>query len=167
MKSKRGVLAVLGTCFALTVAAQGYKCSAVGAVRDSLTGDAEPFVTVRLSKPGSPRAVAVATSDENGHFRIGTNAAGSYELQVVAIGKKPVSRRVDLSAGARLDLGTLLLQEYSATFGEATVTAQRPIVKAEVDRVAYSMADDPDAQTNSLLDMLRKVPMVQVDGEDN
>lgn len=29
------------------------------------------------------------------------------------------------------------------------------------------MKEDPEAQTNSLLDMLRKVPMVTVDGEDN
>ena len=40
-------------------------------------------------------------------------------------------------------------------------------MKAEIDRVSYSMKEDPEAQTNSLLDMLRKVPMVTVDGEDN
>ncbi len=41
------------------------------------------------------------------------------------------------------------------------------MVKAELDKLTYSIADDPDAKTNTVLEMLRKVPMVTVDGEDN
>ena len=33
--------------------------------------------------------------------------------------------------------------------------------------MSYSVADDVDAKTNTVLDMLRKVPMVTVDGQDN
>lgn len=47
-----------------------------------------------------------------------------------------------------------------------TVTAQKPLVKAEIDKLTYSLEDDPEAQTNNTLDMLRKVPMVTVDGDD-
>lgn len=45
--------------------------------------------------------------------------------------------------------------------------ALKPLVKAEIDKISYSVKDDPDAQTNTALEMLRKVPMVTVDGEDN
>lgn len=64
-------------------------------------------------------------------------------------------------------MDTLYIKEYDASLGVAEVVAQHPLVKAEIDKMTYSMAEDPDAQNNTLLEMLRKVPMVTVDGEDN
>ena len=49
---------------------------------------------------------------------------------------------------------------------EVTVTAQKPLVKVEVDKLTYSLEDDPEAKTSNALEMFRKVPMVTVDGED-
>ncbi|MDR0976821.1 MAG: TonB-dependent receptor, partial [Prevotellaceae bacterium] len=34
-------------------------------------------------------------------------------------------------------------------------------------KIAYNVEDDPDSKSNTVLDMLRKVPLVTVDGEDN
>lgn len=51
--------------------------------------------------------------------------------------------------------------------GETHVTAKKRTVKAEVDKLTYSVADDAEAQTQTLTEVLRKVPMVTVDGEDN
>ncbi len=36
----------------------------------------------------------------------------------------------------------------------------------EIDKITYSLEDDPESVTSNTLDMLRKVPMVTVDGED-
>ena len=49
---------------------------------------------------------------------------------------------------------------------EFVIAVQKPLIKVEGDKIAYSVKDDPDAKTNTLLEMLRKVPMVTVDGED-
>ena len=49
---------------------------------------------------------------------------------------------------------------------DVTVTAQRQLIKQEVDRIGYSVADDADSKTNNVLTMLRKVPMVSVDATD-
>ena len=48
-----------------------------------------------------------------------------------------------------------------------TVKAQRQLIKQEIDRVGYDVQADEDSKTQTVLDMLRKVPMVTVDGEDN
>ncbi len=165
--NKKLTLIAACACCGLILQAQTHKFSVSGTVKDSISGAAEPFVTVRLMRPGQTKPVAVGTTDAEGRFRLNTNASGKLELTAVSIGKTPVSRTVTLSSTAALNVGTLLMTEASTTLGEATVTAQRPIVKAEVDRIGYSMKEDPEAQTSSLLDMLRKVPMVEVDGEDN
>ena len=56
---------------------------------------------------------------------------------------------------------------WSQTLDGVTVKAQRQLIKQEVDRIGYDVQADEDAKTQMLMDMLRKVPMVTIDGEDN
>ena len=49
---------------------------------------------------------------------------------------------------------------------DVTVTAQRQLIKQEVDRIGYNVEADADSKTNNVLTMLRKVPMVSVDASD-
>ena len=50
---------------------------------------------------------------------------------------------------------------------EITVSAQRPLIKVESDRIGYDVQGDADNKTETTLDMLRKVPMVSVDDQGN
>ena len=47
------------------------------------------------------------------------------------------------------------------------VKAQRQLIKQEIDRIAYDVQADEESKTQTVMDMLRKVPMVTVDGQDN
>ena len=47
------------------------------------------------------------------------------------------------------------------------VKAQRLLIKQEIDRIAYDVQADEESKTQTVMDMLRKVPMVTVDGQDN
>lgn len=84
-----------------------------------------------------------------------------------AFAQNPVELRDSVDA-AQAQLDSLMDSTFgNVTLGEATVKAQKVMIKNEIDKVTYQMSEDPDAQTNPLLDMLRKVPMVTVDGDDN
>ena len=48
-----------------------------------------------------------------------------------------------------------------------TVEGVRKYVKNDIDRLTYDVQHDDDSKTKSVLEMLRKVPMVTVDGQDN
>lgn len=61
---------------------------------------------------------------------------------------------------------TSILTDTLALDGSAVV-AQKVLVKMETDKVTYKVEDDIDAKTSTVLDMLRKVPMVSVDAQDN
>jgi hypothetical protein len=50
---------------------------------------------------------------------------------------------------------------------EAVVTAFRPAIHQEIDRISYDVQADPESKSNDALEMLRKVPMITVDGLDN
>ena len=47
------------------------------------------------------------------------------------------------------------------------IKAQRQLIKQEIDRIGYDVQADEESKTLTVMDMLRKVPMVTVDGEDN
>ena len=66
-----------------------------------------------------------------------------------------------------VDMGKIALSEQSTELDEVQVVAQRPLVKVEIDKLTYNAKDDPESSTSNVLDLLRKVPMVTVDGEDN
>ncbi len=50
---------------------------------------------------------------------------------------------------------------------EVVVTATRPVVSSTAEKTTYEAAADPDAKALTLLDILRKVPGVTVDAQDN
>lgn len=47
------------------------------------------------------------------------------------------------------------------------VTARKKLVESNGETITYNMSEDPEAGSATLLDILRKVPGVTVDGEDN
>lgn len=55
----------------------------------------------------------------------------------------------------------------SLQLNEVSVVAQKPVVKMETDKITYNVQQDDDSKSSTVLDMLRKVPMVTVDGQDN
>ena len=71
-----------------------------------------------------------------------------------------------LTAQAQVQEQTSTLADTLALDGSAVV-AQKILVKMDADKVTYKVEDDVDAKTSTVLDMLRKVPMVSVDGQDN
>ena len=47
------------------------------------------------------------------------------------------------------------------------VKAQKQLFKQEIDHIAYDVQGDEESKTQTVMDMLRKVPMVTIDGQEN
>ena len=50
---------------------------------------------------------------------------------------------------------------------EVSVTAAKPVIKQEVDRISYDIQADPESKALTVFDMLCKVPLVSMDANDN
>ena len=48
----------------------------------------------------------------------------------------------------------------------ASVTARRELVRADADKLTYDVSADPQAAGSNLIDLLRRVPMLSVNGEE-
>lgn len=157
--------------FALCAKAQNtqHSYTITGVVADSVTHEGEPYATLTIARADSAaKPVKQALTDIKGRFSISSNGTGSYLLMVRSMGRKPMQRAYTVDATTRtIDLGTLLLQDGGNQLETVEVVAYKPLVKADVDKIAYSVEDDPEANTNTVIEMLKKVPMVTVDGQDN
>lgn len=140
-----------------------------GVVADSVTHEGEPYATLTITRADSAaKPVKQALTDIKGRFSISSSGTGNYLLMVRSMGRKPMQRAYTVDATTRtIDLGTLLLQDGGNQLETVEVVAYKPLVKADVDKIAYSVEDDPEANTNTVIEMLKKVPMVTVDGQDN
>ena len=139
-----------------------------GEVVDS-TGMGEPYATIRIfSVQDTTKAVKLGVTGVDGKFRQELSRAGSYSLSVVSVGKEPIIRNFSVNNDNRdADLGKMATRVADNVLGEVEVVAQKPLVTAEIDRLSYDVASDEDSKANSILEMLKKVPMVTVDGQDN
>lgn len=139
-----------------------------GTVIDSLTSESIPFATVSVSKSTAPAApFKRLASDVNGKFEFNVNSSDTLLLEVNAVGMKSAVVEVKNFPTKTIDLGKILLAPNTQLLSEVTVTAQKPLVKVDLDKITYDMKADPESETANVLDMLRKVPMVTVDGEEN
>ena len=139
-----------------------------GLLMDETLGENEPFATVRVFKAGkSEKPVAMFLTDENGQFSQEIKGKGQFDIVFSSVGKEDLRKTVALEGKGVLNLDTLYIKENATMLKGVEIVAQKPLVKMEVDKMSYNVAEDEDSKSNTVLDMLRKVPMVTVDGQDN
>jgi hypothetical protein len=135
-----------------------------GQIVEKITGNGVPFATV-IIKNDTVKVKTAQACDASGRFSIKLNTPARYTLIVSSVGYKELNMPLKIS-GPATDLGKISLEE-GVVLKEVTITAQKPLVKVDPDKIVYSMEADPEAQTNNVLEMLKKVPLVTVDGDEN
>lgn len=161
-------IAMLMLFVALGVASAWSQYSVRGTVSET-TGESVPYATIYVYASGDTSKVLYSgVTDIDGKLDIEMKKAGNYVLTVSFIGLEPARREFTTSAShPSADVGAIVLATQSNTLGEVVVTSQRQLVKSEVDRLSYNVQADADSKTQSAMDILRKVPLVTVDGQDN
>ena len=138
----------------------------LGTVADQVSGAGEPMATLIISGPMNDDIVM--TTDMEGRFEISLPAPGEYTLRISSTGRKEKILEFSVEDGKpSADFGKIFMENDADFLKAATVSAQVPFVKTEVDKLTYKISEDPDSQTSNALDMLRKVPRVTVDADDN
>lgn len=140
-----------------------------GVLLDSLTQEGEPYATIKITKKEAPaKALKMLVTDMKGKFQEKMSGTGDFVMTISSVGRNSIVRDFSVKGGETVvDLGTMNVTDASNELGQVEVVAQKPLVKVDVDKIEYNIEDDPDSKTNTVMEMLRKVPLVTVDGEDN
>ena len=170
MKTIRIIFVLLTAVMQMQVAAAvGDGFVVKGCVADSTTSAGEPYATISVAKADAPaKPVKMGVTDKNGRFSLNVSGNGRFVLTASSMGRNNVVKEFSADTGkGTVDLGTLYMSDADNLLKGVEVVAQKPLVKADIDKIEYDMESDPDSKANSLLEMLRKVPLVTVDGQDN
>lgn len=135
-----------------------------GQIVEKTNGDGVPFATV-IIKNDSLKVKKALACDASGKFGFDLSIPSKYTMIVTSVGYKESSRVISISQ-SKTDLGKIEMEE-GVMLKEVMVVAQKPLVKVDPDKIVYSIESDPDAQANNALEMLRKVPLITVDSEEN
>lgn len=140
-----------------------------GVLQDSLTHQGEPYATIKITRKATPaKAEKMLVSDMQGQFKEKVQGKGDFVMTISSVGRNPIVRHFNVKHDKQeIDFGILWVTDATNELGQVEVVAQKPLVKADIDKIEYNVEDDPDSKTNTMLEMLRKVPLVTVDGEDN
>jgi len=137
-----------------------------GTLLDSVSQKPLEFITLALKKEGS--VVKTLLSTAHGTFIFEKIPFGEYTLSIVAIGFTAKNIPLKLSADQPyFDAGKLHLDAQANTLSDVSISVSRPLIKQEVDRISYDIQADPESKVLTALDMMRKVPLLSLDADDN
>lgn len=148
---------------AIDLKAQDKAVQVKGVVIDSLTQKPGEYFTIALKKDSV--VVKSVISDEQGKFSFAAVNPGPYTLIVGSLGYK--SKQIAIKVGNETDLGKILMKPQGNDLNEVSIVGSKPIIKQEPDRIVYDTQADPESKVLTVLDMMRKVPLLSVDADDN
>jgi outer membrane receptor protein involved in Fe transport len=137
-----------------------------GVAIDSATSKPLDYATVALQDAATKQSLKGGLTKSDGSFELSAVAGKPYLLTIVSVGYK--GKTVPLAGDTGpVNVGKVLLSVASKQLNEVSITAVRPIMKQEVDRISYDVQADPESKALTALDMMRKVPLLTVDAGDN
>lgn len=139
-----------------------------GKVADSVTKKPLDNITINLMVSSGINPKTTLTKAD-GSFVFPGISPLKYSIKITAVGyfTKTITAAYAGSSKNSLDLGVIYIKNKVNTLDAVVVTAKTPLIKQEIDRITYDMQADPESKANSVLEMMRKVPFLSVDGDDN
>lgn len=152
---------------ALPFIANGQEKSLIikGVVVDSLTNQLIADVSVKMLKEN--KILEQDKSSKDGLFLLRSSDSNRFQLEFTHLNYN-VKKVIIASPGlaANIDLGFVYLSPKINLLGMANVVGSQAIIKKKIDGIEFNVQNDPDKNIYNMLDMLQKVPLINVDGQD-
>ncbi|RYY09572.1 MAG: TonB-dependent receptor, partial [Cytophagaceae bacterium] len=141
--------------------------SLTGTVLDSLTRQPVSYATIVLLPAAPPdKPITGVAADDAGKFALTKLPAGTFRVRVSYVGYGTRTRTVTVTSGAAA-LGIIRLPAAATALTEAVVIGEKPVVEVRPDRLVYNADQDVSNAGGTAQDVLRKAPLLAVDGEGN
>ncbi|MCC8424681.1 outer membrane beta-barrel family protein [Mucilaginibacter sp. UR6-11] len=137
-----------------------------GRLIDSVTRQPAEFVTVAL-KDLNNQQLKTVVGKMDGTFTISDVKPGKFIISFTLVGYTGKSININTDGNRPLDLGDVVISASATQIKAVAIKANRPVIKQEADRITYDIQADATSKFNNVLEMMRKVPLLTVDAEDN
>ncbi|AHM60382.1 TonB-dependent receptor [Flammeovirgaceae bacterium 311] len=138
-----------------------------GTVVDAAEQTTLAYATVAVMENGSSQPLKTAFTDLKGSFTLTVVPYKAYTLIITYVGYQTRTIELPLITANPLSLGQIGMSSDVSLLQEVVVVAERLLVEQDIDKLTYHVEIDPESHTLSALEMMRKVPLLSVDGDDN
>jgi outer membrane cobalamin receptor len=166
--SKSQVSKIMALAFlflpALITAQQGHTIT--GEIRCRANDNAVAFANVALLDTTLTRIIDGAACNENGIFNMKNVSPGSYMIQVSALGFEAFVSKVQLKS-SDLVMGAIGMAQKNLELQDVEVVAERIKAKQAAGNITYFVNAKMQGSSNTGTDILKLIPGVQVDLQQN
>ena len=152
----------------LLIAARCLAQPSISGIIEDSTHNALPYCTVALLTPDGGKIIKGTIADDKGHFSIAPAVGGQYLVQAQYTGfASYTSPVITVDSMDKKDLGSIILHAASNNLAGVSVTAQRPVIEFRNGTTILNVANDLLANGNTVLELLKRLPGVMVDAQNN
>ncbi len=139
-----------------------------GQVIDSLTSEPLSYSSIALKKKGSTISLDGVLADDNGFFKFNDVNTGNYDLYISFVGypDKIVTVETTLKT-PDFNIGKIFLSPSVNLLNEVEIVEERMLVENKADKLVFNAENDASIAGGDATDVLRKVPMLNVDLNGN
>jgi hypothetical protein len=136
-----------------------------GKVIEEVGGLPIPSAVVAVYEIDAERPFLTTSTDENGFFKFNALKFGTYKVKVSYVGFTglTVNEVIITEKSFERNLGNLKLSSEQNNLNEVTITAEKPVIEFAADMITYNVDKSILAEGSTATDILKNVPMVQVD----
>lgn len=140
-----------------------------GKVIDQKSGEPISYASVALLIDGENSIYSGVISNENGEFTFKDLPFGVYDVKISFVGyeAKEIENISVNRKSRKVSLESLALEENVEEIEEVVFTAERLKGEEKIDRTTFTLNDDLRKTSSDGLDVLKHIPSVQVDFQDN
>ncbi|MEP6613980.1 MAG: carboxypeptidase-like regulatory domain-containing protein, partial [Mucilaginibacter sp.] len=114
-----------------------------GTVIDSATKTPVGYATVSLIDAATKLSVRGGLTKDDGTFELKTVTGKTYQLTVASVGYG--NKIIKITGGdEEVNVGRIVLSPAKNQLKEVSITALKPVVKQEIDRLTYDVQADPE-----------------------
>jgi hypothetical protein len=140
--------------------------SVKGYVLDSALHTPIAGITLALYEPVHQTVAATIASNSDGSFHLSSVPYNRYELVVSSVGYKARTFQLPPFTSSIIFVGNIVLSPEAKKLQDVIIVSKKTLIQQEVGKLVYNVAADQDSKSSNTFDILRKVPMLSVDGDD-
>jgi outer membrane receptor protein involved in Fe transport len=141
--------------------------STYGKVADATNLEPLGYATVALMRDGNATPLQTTVTDLKGAFNFQDVPIDKYKLIISYLGYDTKTLTFSLTTSSATDLGEIMITPISIQLKEVQIVGERFLIEQDVDKLVYHVDMDPDSDFLNALEMLGKVPLLSLDGDDN
>lgn len=128
-----------------------------------------PYANVALKDQKTGRIVDGTVADDNGNFSLKNIPEGDFIVSLTFIGYEPVEKGPFkiTGKGESYDLSKVTITSGTVQLDEVIVEGERQLIEDKVDRIVYNAEQDQTTAGGDATDVLRRVPLLNVDLDGN